>query len=148
MNLGAVATHRGDYVQAEKYGWEGLALARQQGDPEQISGMLQGPGTVADRQGNYIQAETYWQDALSLARQIEYRDRVCLLLLNLGWLAIQQGNYAEAETYLREGLVVACQVGHRDRSLSRGRSQSFLQWKPGNDCRRLLRPGQGCACAG
>jgi len=109
-----VARRRGDYVQAEAYLQEGLALARQLGDRERVSTMLWRLGTVAGLRGNFLQEEAYLQEGLDLARQAGYREGCIAPLIDLGDLACERGNYDQAERYWQEALDLASQMGHRE----------------------------------
>jgi len=109
-----VARRRGDYVQAEAYLQEGLAVARQVGDRERVSTTLWRLGTVTLLRGNVLQAEAYLQEGLALARQAGYREGSIVQLINLGHLTCERGNYDQAEGYWQEALDLARHMGHRE----------------------------------
>ncbi|MGB0386624.1 MAG: tetratricopeptide repeat protein [Ardenticatenaceae bacterium] len=114
LYLGSIASHKGNYTQAEAYFREGLALAQKIGERKRISDLLSGLGLVAKNRGEHQQAEAYYQKALVLGREIGDRKRISALLARLGVLADNFGHYARAEKYLLEGLKLATETGNRE----------------------------------
>lgn len=104
--LGAAwfAFDAGAYERSKALGQEGLAIARELGDPARLSKALNGLAAAAHLQGDNDQAETYGRPALDLARQGGDLVRVANALNGLGIAAIHRGDYHRAETLLREAL--------------------------------------------
>ena len=107
LNLGEVASRRGNYSEAEKYYQEGLLIAQNTNCTEKISNFLIYLGFIVFFRGNYIQAKEYFSEALSLARNIRHDENIADLLAGLGLLAYHHGEYTQAEEYSKEGLALA-----------------------------------------
>src|SRR2546430_9511453 len=108
--LGEIAHQQGNLIQAETIFQEGLGIARELRNREQISALLHELGWIKQKQGNLTEAETYLQEGLTLAHQIEDKERICSILKVLGLVAIHRGDFTQAEVYLREGLSLAQQI--------------------------------------
>jgi tetratricopeptide (TPR) repeat protein/transcriptional regulator with XRE-family HTH domain len=115
LHLGKVQHNRGDDSQAARTLHEGLALARQNEDPEHLCRLLDMLGTVARFQGDYHQAETYHQEGLALARQLGDQELISTLLKGLGIDFGEQGRYEQEEACYREGVTLARQAGDHER---------------------------------
>jgi tetratricopeptide (TPR) repeat protein len=112
--LGAVVARQGDYARSAEYLEEGLKLAQETGDQEQMCGLLINLGVTAASRGDPSEAERSFQEGLVIARRLGHREWTSLLLLNLADLWIEQGHDGEAEVAGREGLELARQIGHRE----------------------------------
>jgi tetratricopeptide (TPR) repeat protein len=106
-NLGDMADHRGDIVQAIAYTQEGLALARQIGLRAMVCLLLSNLGAMAIEQGDYVQAEQYIREGISLAQQLENQNYVTFLLAHLGSALGGQGNYEQANASFQKSLDLA-----------------------------------------
>jgi tetratricopeptide (TPR) repeat protein/transcriptional regulator with XRE-family HTH domain len=121
--LGSILRERGAYEQAETVLEEGIALARQQGDPSSLAFLLARSATVAMDCYAYTVAEARYEEALILARQ--QHDAVCisLILNNVAWMLAIRGDFAQAEDGLQEAVTLARQAGK-----SSGIAQANLGW--------------------
>ncbi len=115
LHLGPIELAWGNIVQARDYLLEGLQLARQADNEEQISGLLTNLAFVEEEQGNFSQTEVYFSESLALARKLGQQEQVCRLLTGLGVLTGKRGDYGRARSYFREGLALARQLGLRER---------------------------------
>ena len=106
---------QGHCQQAYIYRQEGLALARQQGDEEEILAHLIGMGaSVGTVEIGLAPAEDIFLQALALARKLKYLEPLCVILINLGDLERQEGTpqaLRKAEQYLQEGVQIAETIG-------------------------------------
>jgi tetratricopeptide (TPR) repeat protein len=101
-NLGDVLGEQGNYLQAEAYLQEGLALARQIGHREWISALLINLGLMIRKQGNYTQSEKYFQESLTLARQLGRHRLTSAALYEYGNLYLEKQQIQAAEATFRE----------------------------------------------
>jgi tetratricopeptide (TPR) repeat protein/transcriptional regulator with XRE-family HTH domain len=108
--LGSVLWNRGDVERGYATLSEGLELARQIGDREQMCVMLSNLGALLGEQGDHARAAELFREGLELARQIGHREQTCVLLINLGNLSKENGDYEQASAYFREGLALARQI--------------------------------------
>ncbi|MEJ2558399.1 MAG: tetratricopeptide repeat protein, partial [Anaerolineae bacterium] len=114
LHRGQLARHRGNYPQAEALLQEGLGVARQNGDPERISALLNRLGVVESFLGDYAQAAAHMEEGLALARQTGDRQRIIFFLISLGGGAVERGYYSQAEAHFQEGLSLAREIGHQE----------------------------------
>jgi tetratricopeptide (TPR) repeat protein len=113
-NQSMLAYLQGKYTEAQTYGREGLALARQHRNQEKIIGLLTILGDIAHELGDYLRAEKMYQDGYQLARQHGKQERISALLKSLGLLAKKRGNYARAREYYQQGLELARQLNQHE----------------------------------
>jgi tetratricopeptide (TPR) repeat protein len=107
MYLGAVASHQGDYEQAEEYLLEGLSLAQEIGNSELVFYLVTNMGEVTFRRGDFTQAERYFQEALALARNMGHRWSISYILNDWGELYLKQQKLDSAFAAFREALELA-----------------------------------------
>lgn len=128
-NLGSLAIARGESEQAQAYLQEGLAIARQLGQQDQVALFLLNLGHLASNQAKNTEAQAYFEEGLAVARLAGSGERIGRLLAGLGFVLIQQGRYEQAQMYLREGLELAHQLEQQDQvsllSLNLGMALSY-----------------------
>jgi len=97
---GSLAMWQGDYVAAEGWLEEALAMRRAIGDERAIAASLNNLGGLALLQGEYRRSRALWRETLALReRQGEPRG-VALAQLNCGIIAHKQGRSRQACTLL------------------------------------------------
>jgi tetratricopeptide (TPR) repeat protein len=114
LHLGKVVGKQTDYLRAEGYLQEGLALARRHDHKELISALLQALSSIAYRQGDNTKTVFYAQEGLVLARQLGHHERIINLLKSLAAVASDLADYPQAEAYLQEGLELARQTEYAE----------------------------------
>ncbi len=132
LYLGKIEQRQGNYVRAESYLQQGLALARQEHNQERICALLTELGTLLQQQGNFLQAETTYQEGLALAQNIVDNESICTLLNNLGSLNMKRGEFVQSERYLQDGLALARKIEDRGRVGSLLRMLGALEVYRGN----------------
>jgi non-specific serine/threonine protein kinase len=108
---GTLAIGAGDYEGAERVLTEGLALAREAGDPYLAGFALNGLGSVALYGDDYERAEALHEEGLALLRQIGDTDGVAALLGNLAFGAEVRGDYGRARFRYEESLALYRKMG-------------------------------------
>jgi tetratricopeptide (TPR) repeat protein len=88
-------------AKSREFAEEGVALARNLGDPLALAGALRAAGGAAFFRADLDEAETYWQEALDLYRAIGNAGAVALCVGNLGGLCTLRGDHAAAEERYR-----------------------------------------------
>ena len=104
---GGLASQRGDYLLAQSYAEESLALARPHGDKWSAAVSLVNLAAIARYQSDYQTAQTHAEAALAAARQLGDKATLALALVNLGVVAKYRRNDAAAVAYCQEGLELA-----------------------------------------
>ncbi|MBV9615717.1 MAG: helix-turn-helix domain-containing protein [Ktedonobacteraceae bacterium] len=112
--LGELAWMLGANMPVEDYLQEGLVLARQEGNQEQLCYLLVGMGARMSWRGNYLMAEAYCQEGLAIARELGNDKHIVVLLSTLGWAVYEQQDYARAKTICHEGLSLARQNDNKE----------------------------------
>ncbi|MGH2562792.1 MAG: LuxR C-terminal-related transcriptional regulator [Thermomicrobiales bacterium] len=158
---GLLARAQGDFVAAVALEEDGLAIARQLGDPRIIADALHSLGQVAVSQEDYGRAADAYAEALDLYRGLQ-DVRWAFALVNLGIVTAQQGDATRASTLLAEGLAqhqrqgnpwgtgfalralgtLACAQHDNVMAAARFRTCVELWWEHG------YRRGVGCAFVG
>ena len=92
----------GRLPEAEAHAQEGLAIARELGDPERVSQALRLVGLLASGRGDHGAARARLTESLALAREIGHPGRLAHALNALGELERAQGRYEAAEAYSAE----------------------------------------------
>lgn len=111
-NLGKVKERLGEYIEAERYLQEGLALARQCHNHVILMDLLITTGELTIHTGNYREGERYAQEGLALAKQEHHLENLCAFLRLAGTIALQRGDPVRAQEYLQEGLILSKQNGY------------------------------------
>jgi transcriptional regulator with XRE-family HTH domain/tetratricopeptide (TPR) repeat protein len=112
--LATFAELQGDYIQAEAYCQQGLALAREFDQQQARCGLLATQASIAHRQGDYARSQIALEEGLPLARELGDTERICSCLCYLGRIAHYRVDLPEAEAFFREGLTLARQHGLRE----------------------------------
>jgi predicted ATPase/transcriptional regulator with XRE-family HTH domain len=107
-----LAAFQGDYTRAAAFSAEGLALARELGDPLRIAKALEADGLVSYRRGDYGQAEDHLEEALRVLRGLSETvpdaiSELAVDLLLLGDTALAQKQFDRAATRYAEAFEVA-----------------------------------------
>ena len=108
---GTVATHQGDFQEAQKLYESSLAIRRERGDHAGAASLLSNLGIVARVQGRYDEARRLNEEALDLRRALGDKWAIAVSLNNLGNVSIDQGRYDEARRLHEEGLALRREVG-------------------------------------
>ncbi|EFH86080.1 tetratricopeptide repeat protein [Ktedonobacter racemifer] len=111
--LGHSAIIRGEYVVAETYLQQGLAVSRHLPPVTSTCHILRLLAVILDYQGKLAQAEHYFQEGLEIARTLAEHEALISLLGSAGVYMTTHGRYAEAEQLLSEGFALAQQIGLR-----------------------------------
>ena len=104
VNLGHVASERGDLRLASEFHWGALRLHERVGNYRGMAADHSNLGIIARELGDLVRARQSYQTALALNRQYENLSPAATNLLNLGNLAGMQGNYVDAVALYREAL--------------------------------------------
>ncbi|HEX9037445.1 MAG TPA: helix-turn-helix domain-containing protein [Ktedonobacterales bacterium] len=103
-HLSATALAAGDTDDSLAHAHIGLAVARDMGDADLISGMLSAIGNMTANTGRYREAERYLLEALAICRDQGFQLRAAYILTNLGEVACNRGEYAQAIEHLGQAL--------------------------------------------
>jgi predicted ATPase/DNA-binding CsgD family transcriptional regulator len=111
-NAGWLAVTQGEYDVAKPLLDQGVALAREVGDPLLLIDALQGRGTLAYHQGELTQAAALHKEAEAVARDLPDEGALGPLsiassLASLGAVTLSIGDMTQATAYYREGLSLA-----------------------------------------
>ena len=111
--LAALCVDRADHKQAEVYAREGLLIARQLGDREQIVALLINLGCSLQLSP---EKPASFHEALLIAREIKSDEQCCNALINLGdwYMNSPERDYAQAEACTREALTIARRLGNME----------------------------------
>jgi predicted ATPase/DNA-binding SARP family transcriptional activator len=111
QGAGALARQQGDYQQATALLEEALALRRALGDRPNIARVLGNLGVVAYFQGEYGRATNLYQEALAVLREVGDTYSIAVWLNNLGLVVYAQGDYQRAAALYQEALSLQRDVG-------------------------------------
>jgi predicted ATPase/DNA-binding SARP family transcriptional activator/Flp pilus assembly protein TadD len=108
------AQAQGDYIAADAYHEQALALARQINDPVSLANTLHFLGASAGRQSDFQRAATLLSESLALARQdASLKAQIPPLLNNLAIVYKRLGDYEQAQSLLENGLAEVQQAGDK-----------------------------------
>jgi tetratricopeptide (TPR) repeat protein len=108
------AQAQGDYIAADTYHEQALALARQINDPVSLANTLHFLGASAGRQSDFQRAATLLSESLALARQdASLKAQIPPLLNNLAIVYKRLGDYEQARSLLENGLAEVQQAGDK-----------------------------------
>jgi tetratricopeptide (TPR) repeat protein len=110
---GALARIQGDFLQAQRFHEERLALRRKAGSSAGISESLNSLGVLAMFQGQYARASTYFEESLELCREFGSNAEIARRLNNLGVVAMYQGEYERARLLHEETMELYRQLNDR-----------------------------------
>jgi tetratricopeptide (TPR) repeat protein len=94
--LGMLAYYQGEYVMAQRWLEEGLALLHLPEHRFTYARVLDSLATVVCEQGDYTTAQALYEEGLRLFRELGAQRGVAVSLGNLGMVAQYQGDYAQA----------------------------------------------------
>ena len=100
-----LAILQGDYVRAERYLVESLALARELGDPLLVGEAMGYSGYLSYRHGNYAGAQELLEESLRLLQETPDRAHGAFVHLILGDTALTQERFDIAASYYQEAIV-------------------------------------------
>ncbi|MCD6029772.1 MAG: protein kinase/transcriptional regulator, LuxR family protein [Thermomicrobiales bacterium] len=111
-DAGWLADHQGEYAAAEPLLDQGLALAREVGDPLLLSNMLVGRGMLAFKQGELEQADALLTEAEIIARNLGTEDhagrlRVASVLADRATIAATAGETVLAVDRFTEAIAMS-----------------------------------------
>ena len=109
QGLGLVAGHLGDYVQAEKYFTEAIALERElntEGTSYNLTVALNNLGIVYRHLGDYAKAVQIQQEVMEHRREQGDHLGLASALANVANLESLQGQFEEAFRHFRESIVI------------------------------------------
>ena len=135
--LGWQIFNLGELARAEEVSREGLALAREIGDPLTVAHCLHILGIVALVQSNFDAAHSMYEECVALYRQTGEQDALAWALSNWARVTIRQGEYVWARTLAEEGLALFRKRGNLRESLYallRLVEVSFLQGELAHAC--------------
>jgi LuxR family maltose regulon positive regulatory protein len=89
-----------------------LDLAREAGNPYNVTIFLQDISHVLNTRGQFEESVQCLGEALAIARELGASILLAGVLNNLGWIKHMQGQYLEARDLYSEGLSVACRGRH------------------------------------
>ena len=102
-----------DFERATVLGEEGLALAREMGDPAGIVAGLQNLGIVALRQNELGRSQALFEEAIVLQREIGDTAGVARSLQALGLIAVTRHEHERTQALFEEGLALNQETGDR-----------------------------------
>lgn len=120
--LGALSTSQGDFVEAERFIEEALAVYRNWGDDWGIAVSLNALGVNERDTGDYVAAQRNFEESLAYWRKINDRAATARCLHNLGNVAKVRCDYDHAREALNEAIEIFGQIGD-----SRGAAWSLNQ---------------------
>ncbi len=115
VNLGNSYNRVGDSLSAKDYFEEGLALARQNNDPQAEIAALIRLAQLSSEVGSFDTAKQYLDEVLILARAQDDQECVASALTMLGTIAWRWGDLEQAEKNSLESLVIFRHLNNRHR---------------------------------
>jgi tetratricopeptide (TPR) repeat protein len=104
--LGVTAWKSGEYSEAERLLYEGLAIGKETGDRWVVAKCFNNLGIVAGKQEKYIKAEQMFREGLAIYRESKNQRGIARCLNNLGTVLGYAGRQAEAKQQLEESLAI------------------------------------------
>lgn len=113
--LGAVADFQGDYVTAQGFLEEGLALSTELDFAgKQIRGMGLGfLGDISFRYGDYPSAQKLYAEGIKLFRELQNKNMLTYSIRRMGYMALRQSDHATANSLFKECLQLNQELGHQ-----------------------------------
>jgi len=93
--------------ESEKYHHEGLAYARQIGNPRMVAVSLSNIYEQFTEEGRYKEAAPYIEEALELSEEYNLEDLFMSLYINYGKSEMYNKNYGTARKYVKKGINIA-----------------------------------------
>lgn len=107
------ASNEGDYVQAEQYNDEALAIFRRLGDRKGISHALNNKAAVAIDQGRCAAAQPLLAESMQIRIELGDQLGASVVLNNLGIVAQELQDYPQACACFERGLAITRSLGHQ-----------------------------------
>jgi len=103
---GVLALEQDDYVVAQAFLEESLAIRRELGVPQDVASSLNNIGILARERGDYVSARAVLEEGLAIFRELGDRWGITISLNNLGNAALEQRDYAAAHALYEESLAI------------------------------------------
>jgi predicted ATPase/DNA-binding winged helix-turn-helix (wHTH) protein len=111
--LGALTTAQGDFLAAERFLKQSLALYQELNDQWGIGASLNALAVAARDRGDYSSAENYFERSLAYWRSLSDRLAIARCLHNLANVVKSRSEYARARKALREATRIFEELGDR-----------------------------------
>ncbi len=111
--FGQFTRNQGDYETAQKVYREGLAVAVEAEDWQQIANSKFGLATLATRQGDFANAQVLTEEVLEISRRIGDESIMCFALAALADLELARGETAAARPLIEQSLVISENLGNK-----------------------------------
>ncbi len=108
---GVLASFQGDYVSAQAFHEESLAIRRKLNSSQGIADSLHNLAIVVRMRGDYAKARALTEESLAIRRALGNKSVIAASLNNLGNIAALQGDYALAKTLYAESLALRQALG-------------------------------------
>ncbi len=108
---GLLAWRQGDYVAAEAYGEEALALARSIGDREEEMMAISGIGASVQSRDDRERARSLQEEYAALARELGNAHSLSIALNNLAWIDLENSDLDAAWRLYLESLEAGREAG-------------------------------------
>lgn len=113
VNLGNIATTKGNHEEAERFYRKSLELKRAIDDQYGVAIALHNLGTVISEYGDQEEAAALYEQSLAIKREIGDQRGIANSLLNLGALAYEQGNLVKALDLFEQSQRLFKEIGDR-----------------------------------
>jgi predicted ATPase len=114
VDMGYLATYRGEFATARALLNESRALWQGMGNQHGLAGVLHQLGQAALVEGNSAEARTWLEQSLALSSNLDNRGLKAQTLNRLGELAMQDGDDARAQACFEETLAIFRELGTLD----------------------------------
>jgi predicted ATPase/DNA-binding XRE family transcriptional regulator len=112
FGVAVLARLQGDYVAAQAFGEQDLALRRELGDARGIAAALTSLGNIARLRGAYDEAAALYETSLPVYQALGDRWSEAVALNNLGNIDLARGDYACAVGRYRASLAILRELGN------------------------------------
>ncbi len=112
-SAGFLARYGGDYVAAEVYIGEGLAIARQLDDTHTVANYLANAGFVYLQQNQFEQARAVYSEALELYERLANEQGQADATIHLGLIAFYEGDVEQAKQCYGQSLAAWQRLGDK-----------------------------------
>lgn len=111
--LGIFYWRLGNYINADIYFKEGIAVLRSSGAQVDLKYALEIHGYFCMYKGDYLESRQSFEEQLGLARNFGDRRSTAQALTGLGFLAYNRERFEEARLHLQESLAIQHEIGDR-----------------------------------
>ncbi len=105
------ARSQGDYEKARAFAEQGLTMARETNNRENIPWFLFNLGVVALHEGDYSRGKVLCEESVALGRELGLKVLLAWALAQLGHIARDSSDYERATTFYGESLAFAREYG-------------------------------------